>query len=1197
MSATPEREGRIFDVARKLPVEERAFYLDGACAGDAVLRKQVEELLEANDAVGVFLPELASSEEESQQAGASPAPGGTVRQEPSRSEQQGDTIGRYRLLEQIGEGGCGVVYVAEQEAPVRRRVALKVIKLGMDTRSVMARFEAERQALALMDHPNIAKVFDAGATETGRPFFVMELVRGVKITDYCDQHKLSTAQRLDLFVQVCHAIQHAHQKGIIHRDIKPSNILVMMADDKPVPKVIDFGIAKATAHQTLTDKTLYTAFEQFIGTPAYMSPEQAGMSGLDVDTRSDIYSLGVLLYELLTGSTPFDTKELLESGLDHMRQIIREREPVRPSTRLTQLPSATQSQIANRKSKIENDLDWIVMKCLQKDRTRRYETANGLVADLEHHLSHEPVVARPPSTAYRVQKFVRRNKVMVTAAAAVALALVLGIVASTWLALRERQQRARAEANEQRAEAGKLLALAQTQLEDDPTAALAYTRASLALADTPEARRFAVKVLWRGPVARILPVERMAHEQQLPEDPSLINWIELSPNSHWLATPSRSNGRILIFPWDGGAPQAVPRQPDGDVPRPPNSHNTWASEFGPRSDLLITGEFGSSMRFLSLPELKEVRTIELGGFHSWGDVRGDKLLTCTHMDEEGANLLLRAWSLPEGKPEVLGTFPRPKGGWDVNPSGTTVAYGREGTVCVRSVDRSRSIAERVLGQGGDEVRDVTFDRRGDRLASLHGSGEIRIWSMAGETADPLRVLRGPKYQAALLLFDPEGRLLTQAGPNGAVRIWDLNGPPDAEPVVVGRLSTGALYLGSFDPQGEWLATSYGIDTVEFWPLSTPRARAIRGISSSVWSMAFTSDSRWLASCAFGQPARLWPLSASDGAKRELLPEEPCVSLATHTTRNEVLVGTTKGKVFLCPTERGAPRPLPGGWTERAGRAAMAAPVAFDPTGRWAVATPYSGGRGFSDPADRVIRMWDLESEQERIYSIAHLTDADWDGAFFFSGFAADGRLYGSLGKGGEIVRLTLPAEPEGPIGSETVVTAGSSRSLLSPDGRLLLVLATSETTATHNFIYEQLLLFDLVKGTSRRITTHGTRLSVAAQFDPSGRVIVTGDIDGVVRVGPVSGEEPHLLLGHKGMVSSVAVSPDGRWIASATEESIRLWPMPDVTKPPLHTRSHDELLAKLDTFTNLRAVRDETSSTGWSLEVGPFSGWETVPEW
>jgi WD40 repeat protein len=621
------------------------------------------------------------------------------------------------------------------------------------------------------------------------------------------------------------------------------------------------------------------------------------------------------------------------------------------------------------------------------------------------------------------------------------------------------------------------------------------------------------------------------------------------------------------------------------------------SEFGPRSDLFITGGSGSSMRFWSFPELKEVRKIELGGFYSWGDVRGDKLLTCTVTDEEGTNLLLRAWSLPEGKPEVLGTLPRPQAGWGVDPSGTMVGYGREGTVCVRSLDPSRSIAERILGQGSDEVRDVTFDRRGDRLASLHGSGEIRIWSMAGETENPLRVLRGPKYQAALLLFDPEGRLLTQAGPNGAVRIWDLNGPPDAEAVVVGRLSTGALYLGSFDPQGEWLATSYGIDTVEFWPLSTPRVRAIRGISSSVWSMAFTSDSRWLASCAFAQPARLWPLSAADGAARDLLPEEPCVSLATHPTRSEVLVGTAKGKVFLCPTEGGSPRQLPGGWAERAGRAAMASPVTFDPTGRWALATPYSGGRGFSDPKDRVIRMWDLESEQERIYSIAHLTDADWDGTFPFFGFATDGRLYGSLGKGGDIVCLTLPTEPHGEILTETIVSAASSRSLLSPDGRLLLVLASGKTTATHNFIYEQLLLFDLVKGTSHQIMTHGTQLSVAAQFDFSGRVIVTGDVDGVVRVGPVSGEEPHLLLGHQGMISSVAVSPDGRWIASATEESIRLWPMPDVTKPPLHTLPHDELVAKLDTITNLRAVRDETSSTGWSLEVGPFPGWETAPEW
>jgi hypothetical protein len=304
----------------------------------------------------------------------------------------------------LGEGGCGTVYVAEQSEPVRRRVALKVIKLGMDTKQVIARFEAERQALAMMDHPNIAKVLDGGATENGRPYFVMELVRGIKITEYCDQATLTTAERLDLFIKVCQAIQHAHQKGIIHRDIKPSNILVTLHDGAPVPKVIDFGIAKASEGR-LTDATIYTQLHQFIGTPAYMSPEQAEMTGLDIDTRSDIYSLGVLLYELLAGNTPFDAKELMAQGIDTMRKTIREQEPPRPSTRFATLEDKESTTTAKRRSveksklvhQLKGDLDWIVMKCLEKDRTRRYDTANGLAADLKRHLGNEPVLARPPS--------------------------------------------------------------------------------------------------------------------------------------------------------------------------------------------------------------------------------------------------------------------------------------------------------------------------------------------------------------------------------------------------------------------------------------------------------------------------------------------------------------------------------------------------------------------------------------------------------------------------------------------------------------------------------------------------------------------------------------------------------------------------------------------------------------------------------
>jgi len=333
----PTREEALFALALDKPVAQRAEFLDRECASDAALRARLEGRLSAP-----------------QQAG--PMPGGhgvaieTTRPEsPEFHEAAGKTIGPYKLLEKIGEGGFGVVYVAEQREPVKRRVALKIIKLGMDTRQVVARFEAERQALALMDHPNIAKVLDAGATETGRPYFVMELVRGIQATEYCDQNKFTTKQRVELFIQICNAIQHAHQKGIIHRDIKPSNILVTLHDGMPVPKVIDFGIAKAT-QQELTEKTLYTQLQQFIGTPAYMSPEQAEMSGLDVDTRSDIYSLGVLLYELLTGSTPFDPQELMKMGVDGMRKTIREKEPQRPSTKLATLQGEELTTTAARRS-------------------------------------------------------------------------------------------------------------------------------------------------------------------------------------------------------------------------------------------------------------------------------------------------------------------------------------------------------------------------------------------------------------------------------------------------------------------------------------------------------------------------------------------------------------------------------------------------------------------------------------------------------------------------------------------------------------------------------------------------------------------------------------------------------------------------------------------------------------------------------
>ncbi|MEW6156886.1 MAG: protein kinase [Verrucomicrobiota bacterium] len=793
----PSRIKELFEQALDIEsAAERSAFLEQACAGRRELLDRVQALLRAHETAHEFLPDL-------------PATGSEV----PITEKPGDRIGRYKLLQKIGEGGCGVVYMAEQEEPVRRRVALKIIKLGMDTRSVVARFEAERQALAMMDHPNIARVFDAGATETGRPYFVMELVRGVRITEYCDEQQLNTRERLALFTNVCRAIQHAHQKGIIHRDIKPSNVLVTVNDGAAVPKVIDFGTAKAMEHR-LTDKTLFTEFHAFIGTPVYMSPEQAEMSSLDIDTRSDIYSLGVLLYELLTGRTPFDAQELMRAGLDEVRRTIRECEPARPSTRLSKLPQDDLTRTAERRRieglrlihSIRGDLDWIVMKCLEKDRTRRYETANGIAKDIERHLINEPVSACPPSTWYRMRKSIRRNRLFFASASTVMIALTVVASLSTWMFMRER---------EVQQEQSRLLTVAETQSAVAREAvrelrlrsyAADMKVAHIALLENNVGRTVELLERWfpvageadlRGIEWRYLwQASRNAARHVFTQE-SVMNAATLSPDSRFLAAGG-IDGQARIW-------EIATRKVVAHFEGTPNMHGLAWAPHG---------------RWLAVSETNRMVIRE----------RADWKIV--HESPGAANCL--AWS----------------------PDGQTLAGGRGASLCLwNTADWTIT----TVGTNLTGITRLTFSADSRRLC-VSRSGRVEVWDLPKLTrTHEFRELRRPLSVA----ISPDDQWLAAGDSGGALLLWHLQ---SQRLVAQTNAHSSWLFGLAFSIDGRRLISGGGDQIIRFWempstippaPVRLTNSGILKGHKNEIWGLEISRDGRWLVSAGKDGTARVW----------------------------------------------------------------------------------------------------------------------------------------------------------------------------------------------------------------------------------------------------------------------------------------------------------------------------------------------------